>query len=177
MRKMIQIIPLITFFLSPSILTGCGDLKAARDILQQRNREQINQRISELKPLLGQYEGLMHDTRSDRQVKFKLNLVLSGTPYEGAGIPEDTITPTIAGSAYVYSLDSYSDTYILVPFTSSDFDSKTGRLSLFSEEKGSTIVIFAAPGAEITQLSGYWTNNNRGHIGDFEIRKIDSFPR
>lgn len=172
--------PIIFIVLASSMsiaLFGCGDLKATRDILQERNREQIAQRKSELQPLVGQYEGSLLDARSDRRTRFRLNIVMSGAPYEGAGIPEDTITPTVAASA-IYSMDKNGNNYVTVEFSNSDYNAKTGELNLFSDIKGSTLQMNVVNRMtkdmteSVETLTGTWFNNNRGTIGTFDVSRI-----
>ncbi|MCM2279870.1 MAG: hypothetical protein NDJ89_17485 [Oligoflexia bacterium] len=150
-------------------LSACGDPKSPREILQTRNREQINQRLAELEPLTGEYEGKLREERSGMETPIRLNIVLSGEAYEGAGIPEETAMPALSASVTVYTLETRSERSTPIAFGRSDYDSVSGRLKFF-RDRDASLRITVSP--DRSTLWGRWDDAIRGRIGDFEVRKV-----
>lgn len=145
-----------------------GEAKTSREVQKERTREQINQRFAEIEPLVGDYEGTLSDEKAKRDRRIRIHVNLVGEPYEGDNVPDETTAPTLSANVLYYSQEQNSDNYIVVSFTRSDYDSKTKRLFLSSENKENSIT----GNFDEDELKGRWTNNTKGLIGTFRVRKI-----
>jgi hypothetical protein len=153
------------------VLTGCGDQKTPRDIELQRSREQINQRLAELQPLVGQFDGTLLDSKANQNRRFRLNVVLSGQPVTQTNAPDEITAPTLSASIWFYSLDPGSDVYVIYPFDQSDYDASTKALTFYSDNpKGSLQVTVL----NNNQLNGAWSNNVQGMVGQFNVTRTSS---
>ena len=149
-------------------LIGCGDLKTPRELQTLRNREQINQRLAEIKPLVGDYEGTLLNARSALNEPFRMSIVIAGEPFGGGNIPDETTAPTLRASVTSYTNSLNSGTYIIVPFNRSDYDAKSKNLSFYSDEPQGSLLILV----EGKRLTGSWNVVSRGMIGNFDVLMV-----
>jgi hypothetical protein len=151
------------------LLSSCGEETTPRDLNRIQNREDLNQRYKELQPLVGEYEGTLYEVDSDRTSPFRLVLSLSGVSYPQKDLPGETTAPSLAASAYYFTLDTLSSSYVTLPFNHSDFDPSTDYIQFFGENpKGS---LSADISEDRTTLKGEWRNIARGLIGFFNVSK------
>lgn len=150
---------------------GCGEDRIPRDVQRERAREQMSLRQAEIDPVMGEYEGTLHEARSDREAPFRINLIPAGESYE-AGVPDEIKAPTIAASVYYYAPDSVNSNHVDASFDGSDYDAKSGTLRLFM---GKTDTINST--IKSGKISGIWTNAARGVIGTFEAVRVRRIER
>jgi len=151
--------------LFPSLF-GCGDPKTPSDSEKLRKRDEINLLIRKLTPYVGEYEGTILDARTNMNERFKLNIVMSGNPFDGSNTPDEITAPSLAASALVFVSDSSS--YITVQFDRSDYDLNNAQINFYSSDpKGSL-----RTSAKENRIQGLWENSTRGLIGTIDVAKV-----
>ena len=151
------------------LLSHCGDSRTPRDIEVTRKREQISQRLIEIEPLIGSYEGPFLDARTNRHSRLRLNIVQSGKQFNSDNVPDEIVAPTLSASALLYGVDSAENTYTTFSFTRSDYDAKTGALIFYSDDPAGSLF---ATTTEQDRLVGNWMVNTKGVLGSFDLVKV-----
>jgi hypothetical protein len=152
------------------LVAGCGDFRAPSELAELQNREQVQNKLSELLPLTGEYRGELMDERSDRKVGLRLVLGIGGAPYANNGTATETTIPFLTGTAFLYSSQSISGVPVSLSFERSDYDSVSGQLILYGTESETTAFATVTGHA----ISGVFKTARVGQIGGFNVEKTDA---
>lgn len=130
----------ITFaLLSASTLVGCGPEKTAvereKEQYEKTTRENVDQTLSEITPLVGKYWGLITYTTTGRKELVSLDLFVSTQIVNNPSRNETIEIPILAGTLKTYegqdrSADKVTSVY---SFNQSKWTPETKKLILYSD--------------------------------------------